>query len=300
MNIGALLSSKNGNYCTPPRIIGRVHRFLRAKHEAECRAAGVEPVPGVVPFFDPFTNVASIVGARWSCDITKGQDGNAADWGARKRPHAERAFVYENPEYGDAIIQALATTHRFGRELRTAEIVALLPARPDTQWFQRYVFGSADAWVWVEGRLTFWLPIPIEDPRPWDRRRPIDPKRKRGKDEEPDPVFLQRWWPGATDESLPEPFRLLEPGIAIGPELGSNGKESPAPFPSMIPYWGDDLHGFARFFGGLGTLVVDDRHKIPTMPDESLLAECPPDVAAWVRAAGLRKAGVYQRARDGK
>jgi hypothetical protein len=265
-----LLSSKNGSYLTPPSIIGRVHRFLKEKAEDEHRHAGVEWDGKVPPFGDPFTNGASLVGAKYTCDLSKGQDGNTVDWGTFVRPHGERAFAYENPEYGDAIAAAMATTHRFGRELESCEIVALLPNRPDTRWCQRHVHASADAWIDVAGRLTFWLPIEI--------------------------AALRQWHPGASDDHLPDPWRLLEPGWAVGPEVGHNGKPCAAPFPSLIGYWGPSVRLFAKHFGKLGTLsVARDRVVIPPMPSDGVLAGCPPEVAAWVRAASQRVAGVYPR-----
>lgn len=288
MNLAALMTSKNGHYITPPQIIGPLHRMLRIKHEHECHAVGAKPLTGVVPFFDPYSNDASQTGAKWSCDITKGQDGNAADWSARKRPHADKAFVFKNPEYGQAIALAMATTHRFGRELESCEIISLLPNRPDTQWCQRYVFGSADAWIHIEGRLTFWKMIPIDDPRPWkDRKSPKDPKDQ--------PYFLRRWFTDASDESLPKPFRLLAPGFAIGPELGSNGQPQAAPFPSLLPYWGDDIGLFAKCFGSLGTLTIARGSRLPPAPSADVLASCPAEVRQWVEQAAARKSGVYQR-----
>jgi hypothetical protein len=299
-NLAALMTSNNGHYCTPPSIVGRVHRMLREKHIRECQIAGVKPLPKgkVVPFTDPFTNDASLVQATWTCDITKGQDGNAFDWGARKRDHADKAFVYENPEYGNALEQAMATTHRFGRELETCEIVALLPNRPDTQWCQRHVKGSADAWIDVEGRLTFWRAIPIADPRPPKEQRPTFDKAGK----ETTPMFLRRWYPDASDTNLPtfksgdneEKCRLLAPGIAMAPELGANGKPQSAPFPSLMPYWGEDVVLFAKCFGSLGTLTIARGSRIPPL-DESLIAACPPEVQAWITLAKDRKSGVYQR-----
>lgn len=52
-------------------------------------------------------------------------------------------------------------------------------------------------------------------------------------------MYLQRWWPWATEQHLPKPFRLLGNGFAVGPEISKDGKPSPAPFPSLICFFAD-------------------------------------------------------------
>lgn len=297
----ALLTSRFGSYLTPPDFMGRVHRMLHRKQVLEYERAGEVYVPAGPPtFLDPYSNACSLTGARHTCDITQGVDGNAVHWGdpRYRRQHGAAGFTFCNPEYGDAIAAAMAKMHHEGRVLRSSEIVALLPARPDTVWCQDHVFASADAWVWVRGRITFWLAIPIADPRTRaERRAELDETKAMaaiGKKPKVKPVpFLRRWYPDASDACLPDPWRLLEPGVAVGPEVGSNGKPCGAPFPSLVPYWGDDLRGFARSFASLGTLVVARDRGIPPVPDAASLALCPAEVREFVLASSGRMAGVY-------
>jgi hypothetical protein len=107
------------------------------------------------------------------------------------------------------------------------------------------------------------------------------------------PSFLRRWYPTASDTNLPPPWRLLEPGIAVGPEVGKDGKPCGAPFPSLVPYWGDDVRGFARSFGTLGTLEIAGERKPLELPSSDSLALCPPEVREYVLAASSRISGVF-------
>jgi hypothetical protein len=293
----ALLSSKFGSYLTPPDFMRRVHRFLHKKQALEYDLAGEVYVPkGPPPFLDPYSNDASLTGARHTCDITRGVNGNEVNWGDEKyrRPYAKAGFTFCNPEYGEPIAAALAKMHHEGHVLRSSEIIALLPARPDPAWCQDDVFASADAWVWVRGRFTFWLAIPIDDPRSAAERRAEEAETAGGKKAKIKPVpFLRRWYPKASNPNLPDPWRLLEPGIAVGPEVGSNGKPCGAPFPSLVPYWGDDVRGFARHFRSLGTLVIARDQKLPLVPSDAMLASCPAEVREYVLASSRRLAGVY-------
>jgi hypothetical protein len=231
----ALLSSDNIHFNTPPSFVARLH--------------GLWPGPG---FADMADNPTSVTRARSRCmgpDLEH-TDGLAARWSGPS---------FCNPPYGREMPRWSAAWHHWGRRLRTAEIVGLVPARPDAAWCQGAwtdpdfgdsvgVLRSADAWVWVSGRLTFWRPIAIAEadaPARFDRDG-----KAMGK------IYLRRWYPDACDEALPEPFVLHERGTAIGPTLAANGKPSAAPFPSLVPYWGDRVRDFAAWFGPLGTIVV--------------------------------------------
>lgn len=199
MNIAACLTSKNEHYCSPPTILDPTHRLLVP------RGSGRRLI-------DPASNPASQVLAELvACgdDV----DGLACDW-------SEADCFYTNPPYGKKIAAFAERQHYWGRT-RGLPGVSLLPARDDTDWCQRHVFGSADAWLHVRGRLSFLLPIPL------------------AKADAVDDYFLRRWFEWAEDDRLPDGFSLLAPGYAIGPELGANGKPQAAPFPSLVAFWAD-------------------------------------------------------------
>jgi DNA N-6-adenine-methyltransferase (Dam) len=69
--------------------------------------------------------------------------------------------VYMNPPYGQTIdqwVKKLTDEHEHGEVI---EAIALLPARPDTQWFHRL---RDYACCFIEGRLTF---LGNDDPAPF-------------------------------------------------------------------------------------------------------------------------------------
>lgn len=205
MNIAALLTSKNVHYCTPPEVVRPMRRVL------------IPPGSGR-RLMDPASNGASIVGAHLTAD---GDDVNGLELRA-----SEADAWFNNPPYGVAIGAWTEWQAHAGRTLGVPGM-SLLPARTDTKWCRANIFGSADAILFVDGRLTFWVPIPLHRS---DAAPVADGE---------EPYYLRRWYPYATDDNLPAPFRSLSPGIAVGPELGSSGKPQGAPFPSMIPFWAD-------------------------------------------------------------
>lgn len=74
-------------------------------------------------------------------------DGLTAPW----TQYAEGGLVYVNPPYGRALG---AWAAKCVEEARLgAEIVLLVPARPDTQWFEH--LWHADALLFWKGRLKF-------------------------------------------------------------------------------------------------------------------------------------------------
>jgi len=246
VKIAACLTSKSMHYCTGPEIIIPARRLL-------------VPAGSGRTLIDPWTNGASQVGADYIADGIDA-DGHKIRWTV-----ADTSL--ENPPYGDEILDCIQTSHHWHVEVGMPG-VWLGPSRTDTIWMQggtkagiRYVgiHESADAWIEVQGRLTFWCPIPIAE-----KDAPDPEKGAR--------YYLRRFFPKATDDNLPAPFRLLEPGVAVGPELGKNGKPQCAPFPSIVAFWADrvgrygrredeaehpiDLREFSRHFGRLGTLYV--------------------------------------------
>jgi hypothetical protein len=208
-NLTALMTSNNIHYCSPPDILEPMRRVLVP------RGCGRR-------LLDPGSNDASQVGAHLVLDGEDGRDGLSFRW-------SEANCFYNNPEYGTNIKKWTAKQAYWGRSVGVPGI-ALLPARDDTEWCQRHIFGTADAWVHVGGRLTFWLPIPL------DRSDAGPPK-----DGESERYYLRRWFPLATDDDLPPPFVSVGPGLAVGPELGKNGKPQPAPFPSLVAFWADPI-----------------------------------------------------------
>jgi hypothetical protein len=295
----ALLSSNYGAYLTPPEVVGRYHKYVKALDQRNAEAAGVAPCEKLPPFGDYFSNEYSIVGARWTATIE--QDGNSVDWGANRLEYWPRAAAYCNPEYGSAIEAACMTMVRFGHDLRTCEVVGLLPARPDTAWCQGLVMRTMSAAVAVKGRLTFWKPIPLDDPRPAGER--VSLAKRRGEDEKAykkrmndTPRWIRRYWPEATMDTLPAPFRRSRvEGMAVGPELSWDGKPCPAPFPSLIPYWGDNVDLFVQAFHGLGGVVVRENRALDFLLAALAKRAEPGDADLIEQARRLPRGGYFPR-----
>lgn len=212
-NLATLLSSANEHWLSPPA-------FMRL----------VVAVFGAIDL-DPATNRASQVTANDHC-YTGERDGLAIPWIGN---------VYVNPPYGDKIPLWTAAMRLRAGGLRSCDLIALLPARVDTEWCQRDVFASANAWVFWAGRLTFWQ---VGDPSAFDKRG----KRVR---------------------------ESLRADDAVGPCLDRHGKPMPAPFPSLVPYWGDDPVGFGRVFGRYGPVTIPrgPRAGVYTRPSYDRLVE---------------------------
>ena len=200
MKIAACLTSITEHYCTPPVVDDRVHATLVPRGSGRT-------------LIDAATNGAAITRPNFYCDGTDGRDGLTAAWDIADT-------WYNNCPYGTEIKKWVERQAHWGRTMGLPGI-ALLPARVDTEWCREYVFKTADAWLFLDGRLAFWLPIPLE--------------RSAASGD----YYLKKWYPWATDDNLPSPFRSLSPGFAVGPELGKTGKPQSAPFPSMIAFYAD-------------------------------------------------------------
>lgn len=173
---------------------------------------------------DPCSNRAAVVPANSSCYVGEA-DGLLSPWFGR---------IFVNPPYGDKIPLWCKRMHMVARQLRTSlAMIGLLPARVDTAWCQRYILESCDAWVMWSGRITFW--------RAWTDEE-IHALRRA--------IFR-----------LPPVFRQSSSSIWIGPTLDLKGNPQPAPFPSLIPYWGPDVLQFGRTFRPYGTLVITRGEK---------------------------------------
>ncbi len=81
------------------------------------------------------------------CDwyYTEEDDGLTTPWAPSR--------CWLNPPYGKYISKWMI---KMAREVRRdALVVSLLPARPDTQWFQRILIPNVEVVLFFEGRITF-------------------------------------------------------------------------------------------------------------------------------------------------
>lgn len=118
----ALFSSADPAWCTPPSVLYRVCLSFG-------RSVGL----------DPCSNPNSIVGAATEWSLAHGDDGLVPSW-------QSRGPVYCNPPYGRGVIDRWAAKIALEGALG-AELVALLPARVDTHWFQA---------MWTAHAICFW------------------------------------------------------------------------------------------------------------------------------------------------
>mgnify|MGYP005816097565 FL=1 len=130
----SMFSSASGDWCTPIEIVSLVH--------------SIDPIG-----LDPCSNEHSLVGAKTSWTIK--DDGLTKRW-------AGNGLVYVNPPYGREIekwVQKCCI-----EALTGVEIVALLPARVDTRWFQSFA-RNAEEVLFYRGRIRF-LGAPNSAPFP--------------------------------------------------------------------------------------------------------------------------------------
>jgi hypothetical protein len=143
---GPAQSSANTGWGTPQEVIDRV-----------LKVGGVG--------LDPASNAESIVPAsiKWSGPSGDGLDGLSLPWHVLMKGSEPDSLVYVNPPYGRGITGPWV--EKMDRESRRGvEIIALLPARTDTAWFQLALRGAQALCLW-SGRLTF-LGAPSSAPFP--------------------------------------------------------------------------------------------------------------------------------------
>jgi len=124
VSIAPCLSSADMGWQTPLEILARVRRVGRID-------------------LDPCSSGEDQVCARRTFTAT--EDGLNQEWGS--------GLVFVNPPYGRAIRDWAGKCRDQWLEYET-EIVALLPARPDTKWFHESVFPEAHL-CWWRGRIRF-------------------------------------------------------------------------------------------------------------------------------------------------
>jgi site-specific DNA-methyltransferase (adenine-specific) len=97
-----------------------------------------------------FAFSVDVCASPWNAKLAKyfseQQDGLAQDWSG------ERCFL--NPPYGTTISLWLRKAFEETR-WKCPLVVALIPARSDTRWFQTWVLGSADEVRFLKGRVRF-------------------------------------------------------------------------------------------------------------------------------------------------
>ena len=120
-----LYSSEHDDWNTPECVLKRVRRVADIG-------------------LDPCSNAQSIVRARTEYRLERGEDGLRLPWNGY-------GLVFVNPPYGDAISAFMRRVDHFGR--MDVEIIALVPNRSDTTWFQTYAASARAKCEW-RGRLV--------------------------------------------------------------------------------------------------------------------------------------------------
>ena len=213
----ALLSSAMEHWLTPPDfsdLVVEVHGHID---------------------LDPGTNRGSLVPANSNAYVGE-IDGLSIPW---------LGNVFVNPVYGTEIGLWIERMVERGGRMRCCQLIALLPARVDTEWCEK-VMDSADAWCFWRGRITFW--------RVWSPAAELESvtaKERRSR------AAIIGILESMRDGSLPDGFRINDNGLIVGPELNrKTGQPQPAPFPSVVPYWGEDIAKFVRTFRRKGSVTV--------------------------------------------
>ncbi len=122
----ALYTSESQTWNTPASVLERVRM--------------IAPIA-----LDPCSNEDSIVGAAEEWRIERGEDGLARTWD-------QFGLNYCNPPYEDL----LSWGRKLAREAaRGCEIIALIPARPDTVAFQDHILATCTAVCFWRGRMKY-------------------------------------------------------------------------------------------------------------------------------------------------
>lgn len=125
----ALFSSASQTWNTPQPVVDRLFAF----DDRGCS-------------LDPCSNDTSIVPARTTWRIERGEDGLSRPWFSWEGP----AFC--NPPYEDLEPWASKMAAEAARHV---EIIALIPSRPDTRAFQRSILRTCTAIHFWAGRMKY-------------------------------------------------------------------------------------------------------------------------------------------------
>ena len=184
-------AKSNNSWCTPESVLSLVRKFFGGQID-----------------LDPCSNEHATVRARTEYRLPT--DGLVEPWFGK---------IFVNPPYGRDTERKTNLDHWVrrcvkAREQEGAEIIALLPASPETQRWHKHIFPTATAFCYPEGRIEF-----VEAP----------PQRQEF----------------ATDEGYDE---------ALDQWTSPDNKKSSPPMACALVYWGDDLEGFRRNFAQLGKI----------------------------------------------
>ncbi len=136
-------SQTNDDWCTPERVIRLLLQFWNGP-----------------PRLDPCSNPQSNVPADRKWYGPPGVDGLLASWSslgsAKQRPRrdsmAGRVTVFFNPPFSNKYEWTRKASFEAGFG---CEVIGLVPADTDTEWFDRYVVRAARAACFLKGRLRF-------------------------------------------------------------------------------------------------------------------------------------------------
>lgn len=122
-------SSKNMKWLTPPKETALVREFM--------------PIIDL----DPSANKENSVGAKSFLTEESPDGGGLGTWPVSRN-------VFSNPTYGRSIPKWIASYKANFRMNRFRHLIALMPARPDTKWFDD-ACESANAICFYRGRIIF-------------------------------------------------------------------------------------------------------------------------------------------------
>jgi hypothetical protein len=126
----SLFSSASGSWNTPNVVLEAVRAF-----------AGDDGIG-----LDPASNAASLVGARVEWFRDRDGDSLVRDWSGH-------GLVYVNPPYSRQSLPPWASAIAYNAS-RGVEIIALVPMRSDTAWFETMAEAASRLCFW-HGRLRF-------------------------------------------------------------------------------------------------------------------------------------------------
>jgi hypothetical protein len=181
----------NNSWCTPESLLVLIREFFGGEID-----------------LDPCSNEHATVHAKTEYRLPT--DGLAAPWFGK---------VFVNPPYGKDTERKTNLDHWVRRCVRAhqqehAEVITLIPASPETQRWHKYIFPTATAFCYPEGRVEF-----VEPP----------PERKTFHTDDEYEAALDEW-------------------------TSPDRKGSSPPMACALVYWGTDLERFARVFGVLGVV----------------------------------------------